>query len=46
MDTGVGGILRVLQLRQGQVRGNDQRFPAVVAAVDDRSLLSNQAAHF
>ena len=34
-DTGVGGILRVLQLRQGQVRGNDQWFPAAVAAVDD-----------
>ena len=31
----MGGILRILQLRQGQVRGNDQRFPAAVTAVDD-----------
>ena len=32
---GVSGILWVLQLRQGQVRGNNQRFPTAVTAVDD-----------
>ena len=35
INTGVSGILRFFQLRQGQVRGDDQWFPAAVAAVDD-----------
>ena len=39
IDSGMGQIGRVLDLFQFQVRGDDQRFPAPVPAVNDREYL-------